>query len=458
MQVSAMETCATVEEILGKMNEQVDALKEKNDNVSLASEVAKGTDGGDGTIDDDHNIRFIRMFQEKEGVQGNARMVACKKTRAKAADEPEATLVSKKSVGVKRGAVKISPPLKPTTRGDTARQRQTQKNRNGGPTKSAKLKRKLTFENQDSASTEGSDVCQTEHGSLFTYHTHLAFHVASDMPQCLELAFRPPDGMHFQGSEFVMAAYIFSKNMDEREILVADEHAQGDRRTLWSLRPGQQVVDDVINMVASMLSFDNMSPKWFLPTTFAQIALSPVNHSIDTFEFIRSNFMGYADNLHRIYVPMYREQHWYLMIVDLVFCRLIYLDSAKNVSEYEARIAQMKYVSDKGHYKPHPSTFDLDEPEVGHQIEGSNDCGVWVVQWMMQSWVFRDFMLEDVTNQTRMWLALDLVMGRHNPIAREVGRKAMADWDRNMSRSKRRHNGNNAPADAGPSRSGSLTF
>ncbi|XLU25420.1 hypothetical protein S245_061486, partial [Arachis hypogaea] len=268
---------------------------------------------------------------------------------------------------------------------------------------------KLTYKNQDSGSTEGSDVRQTEHGSPFTYHTHPAFHVASEMPQCLELAFRPPDGMHFQGSEFAVAAYIFSKNLDERyEILVADEHAQGDRRALWSLIPGQQVVDDVINMVASMLSFDNMSPKWFLPTTFAQIALSPVNHSIDTFEFIRSNFMGYADNLHRIYVPMYREQHWYLMIVDLVFRRLIYLDSAKNASEYEARIAQMKYVaffienmlqdtrfwSDKGHYKPHPSTFDLDEPEVGHQIEGSNDCGVWVVQWMMQSWVFRDFMLE----------------------------------------------------------------
>ncbi|XLR56894.1 hypothetical protein S83_007566, partial [Arachis hypogaea] len=383
MQVSTMEICATVKEILGKMNEHVDARKEKNDNVSLVSEVAKGTDGGDRTTDDDHNIRFIRMFQEevmktlnedirtisgilvehgkilqslivavgplanlkKEALEGNARMVECRKTQAKATDPPEATMVSKKAVGAKRGAIKISPPLKPTTRGDTARQRKTQKNRNSGPTKSAKLK-------------------------------------------CLELAFRPPEGMHFQGSEFAVAAYIFSKNLDEREILVADEHAQGDRRALWSLRPGQQVVDD-------------------------KIALSPVNHNIDTFEFIWSNFMGYADNLHQIYVPMYREQHWYLMIVDLVFCRLIYLDFAKNASEYEARIAQMKYVMstrcmtltnsscissinkcDKGHYKPHPSTFNIDELEVGHQMEGSNDCGVWVVQWMMQSWVFRDFMHE----------------------------------------------------------------
>ncbi|KAL4390281.1 hypothetical protein AHAS_Ahas03G0129400 [Arachis hypogaea] len=339
---------------------------------------------------------------KKEALEGNARMVECRKTQAKATDPPEATMVSKKAVGAKRGAIKISPPLKPTTRGDTARQRKTQKNRNSGPTKSAKLKCKLTFKDQDCVSTEGSHVRQTEHGSLFTYHTHPAFHVASEMPHisnllgCLELAFRPPEGMHFQGSEFAVAAYIFSKNLDEREILVADEHAQGDRRALWSLRPGQQVVDD-------------------------KIALSPVNHNIDTFEFIWSNFMGYADNLHQIYVPMYREQHWYLMIVDLVFCRLIYLDFAKNASEYEARIAQMKYVMNLLHRE-------------------------YVARY------------EDVTNQTRMWLALDLFMGRHNPIAHEVARRAMADWERYMSHSKRRHNGNHAPADASPSSSDILTF
>ncbi|KAL4276634.1 hypothetical protein AHAS_Ahas20G0226800 [Arachis hypogaea] len=217
---------------------------------------------------------------KKKVVQGNARMVACRKTRAKAVDPQEATV------------------------------RKTQKNENGDATASAKLKRKLTFKDQDSASTEGSDVRQTEHESPFAYHTHPAFHVAFEMPQCLKLAFRPPEGMHFQGSEFTMAAYIFSKNLDEREILVADEHAQGVRRTLWSLRPEHQVVDDVINMVASMLSFDNMSSKWFFPTTFAQIVLSPVNHSINTLKFICTNFMGYADKLHRIYVPMYREQHW----------------------------------------------------------------------------------------------------------------------------------------------------
>ncbi|XLR04444.1 hypothetical protein S83_070642, partial [Arachis hypogaea] len=56
---------------------------------------------------------------KKEAVQGNARMVACRKTQAKAVDPQEATVVSKKAVGAKCGAIKLSPPLKPTTRGDT---------------------------------------------------------------------------------------------------------------------------------------------------------------------------------------------------------------------------------------------------------------------------------------------------------------------------------------------------
>ncbi|KAL4315033.1 hypothetical protein AHAS_Ahas15G0144600 [Arachis hypogaea] len=112
-----------------------------------------------------------------------------------------------------------------------------------------------------------------------------------------------------------------------------------------------------------------------------------------------------------------------------------------------------RFWSNKGHYKPHPSTFNIKEPKVRQQIEYSNECGVWAVQWMMQSCLFKVFMLE-----TRMNLALDLVRGRHNLIARAVAHKAMADWDRNMSRSMRRHNGNNAPAPSGPSLSGSLTF
>ncbi|KAL4373510.1 hypothetical protein AHAS_Ahas05G0089000 [Arachis hypogaea] len=91
------------------------------------------------------------------------------------------------------------------------------------------------------------------------------------MLQCLDLAFQPPEGINFQGSEFAMTAYIFSKNLDER------------LSTWWAL------------CSALTTSFLNDS---------CQPPFHPVNHSIDTFEFIHSNFMGYADNLHRIYVSI----------------------------------------------------------------------------------------------------------------------------------------------------------
>ncbi|XLU49385.1 hypothetical protein S245_044199, partial [Arachis hypogaea] len=82
-----------------------------------------------------------------------------------------------------------------------------------------------------------------------------------------------------------------------------------------------------------------------------------------------------------IYVPMHRDNHWYLMVIDLVNCKLLYLDSAKHSDHRESRVSQMKFVAffvenmleDKrfwrkeDHYKPHPSTFDIAEPPVGQQ-------------------------------------------------------------------------------------------
>ncbi|XLU43309.1 hypothetical protein S245_038123, partial [Arachis hypogaea] len=195
-------------------------------------------------------------------------------------------------------------------------------------TKVMSMKRKLTFEDLDSTSSPGSDLRQTQLGTPFTYHTHHGHH----------------EGMRFVGKELAVAAYIFSSDLDNREVLVEDENSCGDRGALLTLRLGQMVVEDVINLVCTMLTHEDRKESWFLPTTFSQVALSPVNHSIDTFEYIRSRFMGYADDLWMIYVPMHRDNHWYLMVVDLVNCNLLYLDSAKDSNHRESRVSQMKFV------------------------------------------------------------------------------------------------------------------
>ncbi|QHN95554.1 Ulp1 protease family, carboxy-terminal domain protein [Arachis hypogaea] len=323
-----------------------------------------------------------------------------------------------------------------------------------GKTKAMSMKRKLTFENLNSTSSAGSDMKQTEPGTPFTYHTHHGHHGAEDMPRCLNLSFRPPEGMHFVGKELAVAAYIFSPDLDKREVLVHDDNSRGDRDALLTLRPGQMIVDDVINLACTMLTHENRKESWFLPTTFSQVALSPVNHNIDTFEFIRNRFMGYADGLWMIYVPMHRDNHWFVMVVDLVNCNLLYLDSTKDGDRRDARVSQMKFVAfflenmledkrfwkNEEHFKPHPSTFDVTEPPIGQQAEGSNDCG-------------------DVNDHTRMRLALDLVMGPYNPIAHDVGRRAVRHWDIQMQRStKKEKKGRKKIAMAADSSSQSITI
>ncbi|QHN92246.1 hypothetical protein HN51_050481 [Arachis hypogaea] len=114
------------------------------------------------------------------------------------------------------------------------------------------------------------------------------------------------------------------------------------------------------------------------------------------------------------------------MVVELVNCKLLYLDSTKHSDHRESRVSQMKFVvrvfgflklwpfpdvdgdlyilyflrclcvgityksynwcqaffvenmledkrfwKKKDHYKPHPSTFDVTEPPIGQQAEQS---------------------------------------------------------------------------------------
>ncbi|XLR08256.1 hypothetical protein S83_036194 [Arachis hypogaea] len=97
----------------------------------------------------------------------------------------------------------------------------------GAEAKLTSLK-KLTFEDLDSSASLGFDVRQTDPETLFTYHSHHGHHAAEDMPLCLNVSFPPPTGMHFVSKELVVVAYIFSSDLDMREVLLEDENARGD--------------------------------------------------------------------------------------------------------------------------------------------------------------------------------------------------------------------------------------
>ncbi|XLR38486.1 hypothetical protein S83_023146, partial [Arachis hypogaea] len=118
---------------------------------------------------------------------------------------------------------------------------------------------------------------------------------SDDMPKFLDVDFRPPKGMKFIATELAVAAYIFARDLEQGEILYSGEHCHGPRHAFWSLRPRQEVVDDVINLVATMLNDERHDSVWWLPTTFAQIALNPSTYCKETLAFIRQKYMKYVD-------------------------------------------------------------------------------------------------------------------------------------------------------------------
>ncbi|XP_072084925.1 uncharacterized protein [Arachis hypogaea] len=194
------------------------------------------------------------------------------------------------------------------------------------------------------------NIIQQGHGTPFTYRTNMAMYMESvDMPSCLDLLFRPPLGMEFVGSELAVAAYIFGNGLSKKEILVPNEHCCGSRGVLHSLLPSEEVVDDVLNLVASRMTssyLNEIGNRWWLPTTFAQFALNPTNHCPETLAFIKSKYMKKTNELVKIYVPLKKDRHWYLVVIDLLNEELVYLDSAKaeSVTERKARLDQIRYV------------------------------------------------------------------------------------------------------------------
>ncbi|CAJ2630616.1 unnamed protein product [Trifolium pratense] len=77
--------------------------------------------------------------------------------------------------------------------------------------------------------------------------------------------FHPANQMELNDVECHLAAYIFSpqinKKIDENEIMVSTEidYTIGTRKLLQCLRPNQSIGQDVIDLVATMLTHDERS-------------------------------------------------------------------------------------------------------------------------------------------------------------------------------------------------------
>ncbi|RYR78270.1 hypothetical protein Ahy_A01g003013 [Arachis hypogaea] len=224
-----------------------------------------------------------------------------------------------------------------------------------------------------------------------------------------------------------IAAYIFGNNLDPKEVLIPNDHCSGTCKTLLTIMLGKLIIGDVLTLICSMLTKGRFGPKkniygnqWFLPPTFSQIVLSPKQNCVSTMKYIKGNFMGDLASLHQIFVPVYLNSHWFL-IVDLLYGTVRYLDSFKKctlMTECKSVINNVlnyieKFLSDKN-FGETPSfrniqfsKYKFNEPAGPQQsakfinsifwlfvlllysfvnmcieLWQRNDCGIWVAQWM----------------------------------------------------------------------------
>ncbi|RYR25860.1 hypothetical protein Ahy_B02g059885 [Arachis hypogaea] len=220
-------------------------------------------------------------------------------------------------------------------------------------------------------------------------------------------------------------------------MLVLNLHCAMTRKALRTLEPGKQLVDDVLILLARMLVFDSTRLQWYLPTTFV------------------------ADLL-----PMWCDNHWFLIVVDLSRKQLVYLDSLWSPTTKSKRqirkfaIFMDDLLDNRAWYanadtnKMECSEFDIKEPEVVQQLPESNNCGIFVAQWMIMYHLFYDYDVETyltcnynelahfpmilyelssnafqfVTDYSRMRLANDMVLKYHNDNRMETVEAILKYW------------------------------
>ncbi|RYR28529.1 hypothetical protein HN51_061861 [Arachis hypogaea] len=164
-------------------------------------------------------------------------------------------------------------------------------------------------------------------------------------------------------------------------------------------------------------------------------------------KYIKDNFMGDLASLHQIFVPVYLNGHWFLIVVDLLYEIVRYLDSFKkgtlmterksvinNVLNYLENFLSDKNFSETPSFRNIKSSkYKFNEPAVPQQSAKSNDCGIWVAQWMHlnrywslgnKTWVVNDY--------TRMRLAVNLVNDSNNSKRDIIVELAVIDWNKKM--------------------------
>ncbi|KAK2456646.1 ubiquitin-specific protease ESD4 [Trifolium repens] len=296
----------------------------------------------------------------------------------------------------------------------------------------------LNFHPEDTVGYEGGDV---------------RFYI----PEWIQMTFRPTPKMCLNDICSYTAAYIFKRDDDQilgDEVLVrTTSHVYGDRKALKSLMPRCPVDQEIINLVVARNNWyqDSVAKGkdrtiWYLPTEFAQYALESKHTADEVREKYLGTFLKPKALVSKIFIPINDNgAHWYLLVIDLMDRKCIWLDSMPDVERYHERRHAILYLGmfvEKILY--HPSVgiinpnihdnlitnFSTVQPRgLSHQRHGSNDCGVWVAKWMIECPYQNDYENVTVVTATRMKLVLFICHSSNNMLRNELVSKAARNWD-----------------------------
>ncbi|GAU51656.1 hypothetical protein TSUD_414770 [Trifolium subterraneum] len=207
----------------------------------------------------------------------------------------------------------------------------------------------------------------------------------------------------------------------------------------------------IINIVVArqnwfMKTIGRPNSVWYMPTEFAQYALEAHKDADDVRQIYQAKYMTPAEHVSRMFIPMNDQgNHWYLMVVDFVKKKLVWLDSLRCATRDHPRrrgILRMAiFVEEILMYESYGtdvpafnqermvSAFSLYQPRhIQQQRPGSNDCGVWISKWMIECPLRSEYGYITVNTATRMKLAIHLVKAANNELYNDVLAKAAKNW------------------------------
>ncbi|KAJ1383302.1 Ulp1 protease family, C-terminal catalytic domain [Sesbania bispinosa] len=151
------------------------------------------------------------------------------------------------------------------------------------------------------------------------------------LPKTMLSRFRPSTDMKLSEWEVKVAAYIFSYDGDEDEILVKLCDIEATRKDFVTLCPDRLVNNKMMTLSALKGSWTQARKTektvWYLPPAFTDDVLEGYSTDDLITKYARVSMQPYPQ-LKFIYVPVKESsEHWFLMVVSLEEQLIYYLDS-----------------------------------------------------------------------------------------------------------------------------------